>query len=266
MIGIRGVPINEAVFLNNFLPALVGIAGCALFQQMEELLISFVSWRTFLFALLVQAVGYSFSLVLRAHPVERAVLLAKSSDLPIFVMLFPVATQFGPSHAIDAALSGATTIICVVYLLRTGRLDVVQLALPVTLVFQGLLSPFLSPDVAGAGIVDGLIFAIATMAWRTLFSLPKVTGILVVLKMVITDGGGLVIFRAVLAVVVQVSFVIAISALPTALIWSLLNMSGALSLLFARFVSRPNHSFELDAALVGIVSTTACRLALDAWG
>ena len=83
-------------------------------------------------------------------------------------------------------------------------------------------------------------------------------------RTIIIDEGRLVFSRAVLAVVVQISFVVAIAAMPTAVIWSLLNMSGAISLLLARFLSGRERCRELDAALVGIILTTLCRLALDA--
>ena len=264
MIGIRGVPVNEAVFLNNVLPAVIGVVGCTLFNRLDELLASFVDWRTFIFSLLVQAVGYSFALVLRTQPIERAVFLAKCPDLPIYIILLPAVAQLGMSSALDGALSGATTLVCCLYLLRTGKLDLVQLALPAALILQSVVSPFLLPAIVNEPISGGLVFAIATMGWRTLFSLPSVGTRMASVRTIIIDEGRLVFSRAVLAVVVQISFVVAIAAMPTAVIWSLLNMSGAISLLLARFLSGRERCRELDAALVGIILTTLCRLALDA--
>jgi hypothetical protein len=263
MIGVKGVPVNEAVFLNNLLPAVIGILGCALCQALVELWVTFASWRTFVFALLVQAVGYSFAMVLRAHPVERAVFLAKSTDLPIYLVLLPASMQLGVSSAPEAILSGVTTLVCCGYLLRTGKLDLVQLALPATLVLQSMVSPFVSPTMVDSGISSGLAFAIATIGWRTIFSLASVGTRMASLRFIIVDEGGLIFSRAFLALVVQISFVVAIAAQPTAIIWSLLNMSGAISLLLARFLSRRGHCRELDVALLGVVATTLCRLILD---
>lgn len=264
MIGVRRIPVNDAVFLNNLLPAIIGTAGCALSNELDNLLASFVDWRTVVFALLVQAVGCSFAVVLRTHPVERAVFLSKFPDLPIYIILLPAAAPLSMSSALDCALSAATTLVCCLYLLRTGKLDLVQLTLPAALVVQSVIAPFLLSAVSSEGISGGLTFAIATIGWRTLFSLPSVGTRMSSIKAMIIDERALVFSRAVLAMVVQVSFIVAIVTMPTAIIWSLLNMSGAISLLFARLHFRRERYGTLDAALVGIVLTTMCRLALDA--
>jgi drug/metabolite transporter (DMT)-like permease len=239
-IGLKSSSIRSVNLWNNIVPAAAMIMLAWALGWHQEWIAHFVDWKTFLFAGVAQLVAYAFSYAFRYLSVNQVTVAAKLSDLLIPVGVF-LATRYWDWK--NFGFSVISTLLCLP-ILRTRdpmhgqAIRRVGLVLCMVLVLQASVSPLLA-QVHG-DLHHALLFAIAVMAWRAVWS---VLPVLPRLRTLQTPPFGLLFSRAflvrcLLTVVTQATFILAVGNAVSAVAWPILNTAGLFAMFMASVILR----------------------------
>jgi len=256
-IGIRKSSIHEVMLQNNVLPAFIGIIGATAFGLFIPVVGSFLNWNSLVFSMIVQLVAYAISVSFKKHNVEDVVVASKLSDLFISIIYFLPIYSSIKNYSVDIVFSAITSIICIIYLIKIDSYQSLILVI-FSLIFQAVLTPFILPKAGPNLVMESIIFSIATMLWRSIFSfIFYIKNDKFLIRNMFPSF--LIIYRAALAISTQIFLVLAISIDSGPITWSILNMTGVFSILLSVALFKIKFSIIKYIYLVAIVLITIFR-------
>lgn len=264
------LPLAALTLQNNLLPALLSVAACCAWPASRVLLLAWLpDWRVMGFAGLVQLNAYAFTFAFRTLNVNQATVAAKCAD---FIIPFGVWLTTGVWNT-GAYLFGALTALACLPLLGAAagvgrRSDRWRAGLIVllSLLLQASVAPrLLGPVRPAADVAACLAFATAVILWRTACTcLP----VLPALRRGRGAGpfasgamraGRLAVLRAVLTLLTQASFALAVSSPLAVFAWPLLNMAGVFAMLLAGLCLKERHAARERCVMLAILVLTPVR-------
>lgn len=271
-IGVKSLSIAALNFLNNAVPAGIILAIALIFGVYDDLLRSFINWRTALFSGSVQLVAYAFSFGFRNMTVSQVTVAGKAADLFIPIGIFLSTDYWDWTTYIFAVL---TTLVCLP-ILHTGatakrtpqsRKAVAQacFVIGVALLLQATFAPVLiDPGVNALAFKDAFVFTASVIMWRTIWSLLPIVRYGTQLGKIPRSILIHPVFgaRVVLTLTTQVSFVLAVGSSFAALAWPILNSTGLLAMVLSSLCLGEKPSRKEGIIIIAIAFLALLRFFL----
>lgn len=248
------VPLGSVA--NNLLPGLIAAFGCAVGLHRATFFASFINPGVIAFAFLAQLVAVLFSYAFSESTVPRTIVFSTVPDLFIPFGIWILTSKISP---IDYLFSVATVAACAPVLLETfdnrRRSNRWLIALAIGITIQASLSStLLSTD--GFRLSQWAAMISCTVIWRLLFatmlqvrSLKRSAHALFSL---LHGQRRNTVLRSAFAVLMQVTFVLAIVGGHPLVAWPILNATPLFSAVAAGFFlkERPTRPESLACALI----------------
>jgi hypothetical protein len=257
-LGIRKIPVHDVMLFNTLMPSIIALLAAFCAGMLQMALLQLCDWRSFAFSATVQLVAYSFSYALRGHNIEDVVVSTKLPEvfttLAYLLPIYSIAT----GSAIDIALSGMISAACVVFLVSSRATQALWIV-PLCLILQASVSPFLSPSILDEGLEHSLSFAVATLCWRSVLSIAVSLRSSSSFRKSVSRIDAVLFLRALLAVITQVCLVLSLSFNYPAIAWSILNLTGAFSVVLSRMIFKSRLTGKLAMYLGIVIGLTVAR-------
>jgi hypothetical protein len=258
--------------INNVVPVAIAFPLAIVFCGPGQTWWSLLDAKVATFALLVQVVALLFGYAFRVSPIPRIIVFAKLPDLFIPLGIF---LEIGNFNWRDYAFSVATVLACLPVFIKCVRPGVraqpVLLAVCAALIVQGSLSPLLVGSQPHS-LVLLTAYTWGLLVWRLVFSAGVVavsrvnSGVKAPLSE--ADPGPvcisrvdfvLFVARGVVALITQLTFVIALGSGKPAIAWPVINSTPLLSVVASAILLREKPSRGELAAVVLICGLAVGR-------
>jgi hypothetical protein len=212
----------------------------------------------FVFAALSQLVGCLFGVAVRTSFVPRVIIFTKITDLVTPFGIYLCTHTFSLN---EYAFSVLTVAMCIPVFFEAFRSpqkrDTVLYVISAALVIQGSISVRLLPH-AGVPLSDWIEFTAGVLAWRLALSVLFAMGesnrsILQSLGGIARMDSALLLARASLALVTQLTFNVALGSGHPIIAWPLLNCTAPVALVLSSVLLKEHPTTAEVASAVGIV-------------
>lgn len=247
--------IVEVNLINNSIPtAMLFVLSLMVVDSVPRVFEAILNTRAIALALVIQMVAYAFSFAFRHLRVNQVSVISKVPDIFIPIALFSVTQEW---HWNKYFFSIVTVLVClpIVFQAREGSgSSIKKIAVLISLVVtvQAVLSTILTHQALG-NIVDILLFSFSVIFWRSVIAIvPSIKS----LKHITIQNKEMVMTRAVLTILTQVSFIYVVGNVDSVVAWPILNSTGLISLVLTSVFmkhERPNRTELFSVCAISLI-------------
>lgn len=243
---------------NNILPVIL-LLPVFIFFDFDLLIKYLMSPSMWILAFSAQATAYLFTYAFKKLTILDVAVWTKSTDLliPFAFIIFGLSVSY-----IDILFSMTTIVIVFSYIFLTRsfdfRLSRHSLAVISAVTGQAILSAVIIAKLSNT-ITEACWLAFSILIGRALISFVLAAPALVRSREFVIFDGPVIFFRAIITIVVQLTYILALSLDYPSLSWCVFNTTGLIAVLFSGLINeRP--SLQSVILLSTLVVASICRI------